>query len=155
MEDFLKDEFDQFVKKLEKTEQFKSFVALDSRDLDALYTHGYICYENNKLNEAIDTFRYLVLQNALEGKYWFSLAASLQLKKNYFLSLRAWAMTSLLQPHTPFPHFHAAECYFSLNDPIEAMKALKAAERLLGEENSLKEKIDLLKTCWNKETSNV
>jgi hypothetical protein len=73
------------------------------------------------------------------------------MSQDYTGSLSAWALTALLQDKDPSPHVHAAECYFSLGNPAEALLALDAAQALLSgstEDLELKTKIDLLRKAY-------
>jgi len=112
-----------------------------------IYADAFAQYEADNFLEAIDSFRLLCAHEPLEGKFWFGLAASLQEAKDYDGALQAWAVTSLLKPSDPYPHFHAAECYLSLQNPTEAAKALnEAAPRA---DAPLEEKITLLREQWS------
>ena len=53
---------------------------------------------------------------------------------------------TVLKEKDPLPHFHAAECCLSLDDKEDALKALDAAFDLSGSDESMREKINLLKT---------
>lgn len=112
-----------------------------------IYTDAFFQYQSGNYAEAIDAFRLLCTHEPLEGKFWFGLAASLQESKDYEQALQAWAVTSLLKPNDPYPHFHAAECYLSLANLADATKALdEAASRA---NTSLQEKITLLREQWS------
>ena len=57
-------------------------------------------------------------------------------------------MAALLREKDPYPHFHAAECYFSIKETTEATKALGEALLRLENQHPLQEKITLLKDQW-------
>ncbi len=63
-------------------------------------------------------------------------------------ALHAWAMAALLKKEDPYPHFHAAECCFSLGHYEDAVKALREASSKLENNHPLGEKIALLKEQW-------
>ena len=69
-------------------------------------------------------------------------------RKKYEEALYAWAMAALLDKSNPYPHFHAAECAFSMNNLRDAKLALKEAETRMEKEHPLQEKISLLKELW-------
>lgn len=113
---------------------------------EELYAIAYQCYENGIYTTASQFFTKLVLCNPFEEKYWRGLASSQQMLKTYLDALHAWSQCALLAAEDPLPHFHAAECLFSLNEKQDAIKALRAAESLLSpDENVLRNKIMILK----------
>ena len=90
----------------------------------------------------------LCTRRPLESRFWFALGATLQESKSYSDALHAWAMAALLQKEDPYPHFHAAECCFSLQWSEDAAMALKEAEVRTPKTHPLKGKISLLKEQW-------
>lgn len=118
-------------------------------DAESIYAYAFGHYEAGNLTQAAESFRLLCFQHPFEGKFWFGLAATLQESKSYPLALEAWAVAAILKPSDPFPHFHAAECYFSLNNLQEASLALEEAELRSTQENPLQDKISLLRELWN------
>lgn len=123
---------------------------LSEEAVEQFYTFGYAQYTFGHVAEASQVFRLLSARRPLESRFWFGLAASTQELKEYEAALRAWAMAALTKKSDPYPHFHAAECAFSLGKPTEAQKALQEAEeRLAIEPNpSLRERIVALKQMW-------
>jgi len=93
-------------------------------DFNTLYTVGYGLYEAGDYIEAKRIFHQLVLAKPLQSEYWFCMGSCLQMEKSFTEALSAWAMCALLDGHNPLPHFHAAECYFSLGDIPEGKKAI-------------------------------
>jgi hypothetical protein len=65
---------------------------------------------------------------------------------DYMAALHAWSIVALLKEEDPRPHFHAAECFFSLNEKENALKALDLALKLCQDNEHLRNKINLLKT---------
>ena len=95
---------------------------------EEIYPHAFALYNQGNYVQAGALFSQLVLQNPFDEKLWRGLAASKQMEREYEAALCAWALVAILQENDPLPHFHAAECYLSLHDAEEAMKALDAAE---------------------------
>ena len=114
-----------------------------------LYGAAYSLYEQGDYSAAIPLFTELLLSHPFCIHYWKGLASAEQMNKNYTAALHAWCLVVLLDNQNPKPHFHAAECYLSLNQTEDALKALDAAEKHLNLESSedhhLKTQIDLLK----------
>lgn len=121
---------------------------LSDEEAEAFYLYAYTHYNSGHWSEAADVFRLLCTRRPFDPRFWFGLGAALQEGGSYFDAIHAWAITSLLNEKDPFPHFHAAECYFSLGDPKEAVLALNQAAAKLDKTNPLLEKIALLKEQW-------
>jgi type III secretion system low calcium response chaperone LcrH/SycD len=117
-------------------------------ELEQFYAYGFAQYDAGNWGEAADVFRVLCTRRPLETRFWFGLGATLQEAKSYLEALQAWAMAALLSPDDPFPHFHAAECYFSLDDRTEAAHGLKEAEARIHGPHPLRGKIALFKEQW-------
>jgi len=125
-------------------------LTLSNLETERFYAYGFAHYEAGSLIEAADTFRVLCTKQPLDARFWFALGATLQEAKSYKDALNAWAMTALLEKENPYPHFHAAECFFSLQEAPDAQKALEEAENRIEPDHPLKGRIDLLKTQWGK-----
>ncbi len=121
---------------------------LSDSEAESFYLAAYSHYQSGHWTEAADVFRLLCTRRPLDPRFWFGLGASLQEGGSYFDALHAWAMASLLKKEDPYPHFHAAECYFSLGDAQEAAKALDEAFIKIETNHPLGEKIALLKDQW-------
>lgn len=93
-------------------------------DFNTLYAVGFGLYESGDYTQAKTIFHQLVLAKPLQSEYWFCMGSCLQMEKSFTEALSAWAMCALLDGHNPLPHFHAAECYFSLSDIPEGKKAI-------------------------------
>lgn len=119
-------------------------------DLEPFYADAFAQYEAGQMQTAIESFRFLCYKHPLEGRFWFGLAASLQENKEYETALEAWAVTSVLKQEDPYPHFHAAECYFSLLNIQDALIALDKASERVKEDVNLEEKIALLRKQWER-----
>lgn len=117
-------------------------------DLEPFYAYAYAQYGGGNLTEAADLFRLLCTRRPLEARFWFGLGATLQETGSYGDALHAWAMAALLRGEDPYPHFHAAECYLSLNERTEAIKALAEAAIRAQNEHPLSGKISVLKKQW-------
>lgn len=94
-------------------------------DFNTLYTIGYGLYEAGDFAQAKTVFHQLVLAKPLQSEYWFCMGSCLQMERSFTEALSAWAMCALLDGQNPLPHFHAAECYFSLSDIAEGKKAIQ------------------------------
>lgn len=121
---------------------------LSDEEVESFYLYGYSHYNSGDWAEAADIFRLLCTRRPLDARFWFGLGAALQEGSSYLDALHAWAMVALLKKEDPFPHFHAAECYFSLGEHEEAGKALQEASLKIETNHPLQEKIFLLREQW-------
>ena len=120
-----------------------------NRAAEQFYSYAFAQYQSGNWTQAIEVFQILCARRPLEARFWFGLGASLQEGNDYEKALRAWAMTALLDQENPYPHFHAAECSFSLKDLANDSLALREAEMKIGKpEHPLNDRISLLKTSW-------
>jgi type III secretion system low calcium response chaperone LcrH/SycD len=125
--------------------------ALPEEEVEKFYAYGFAQYGAGNWGEAADVFRVLCTRRPLESRFWFALGATLQEAGSYKDALHSWAMASLLKIDDPYPHFHAAECCFSLQMAQDAALALKETEVRIGGEpvHPLKEKIVVLRKQWS------
>jgi type III secretion system low calcium response chaperone LcrH/SycD len=117
---------------------------LTKKELATIYAAAFGKYESGAYQEGADLFTQLILHDPFEPRYWKGLASCMQMQQNYPAALRAWATHALLTGHSPISHFHAAECYLSMGEKDEAIKALSLAEHYVKGKDPLKEKIDSL-----------
>jgi type III secretion system low calcium response chaperone LcrH/SycD len=108
------------------------------------YSIAFTFYEKGDYRSAAKLFTQLVLTNPFSEHYWQGLASSKQMAHNHLAALHAWSLVALLKEGDPLPHFHAAECFFSLEEKQEASKALNIALKLCKDEG-LRERIHTLK----------
>ncbi|MFZ0566327.1 MAG: tetratricopeptide repeat protein, partial [Chlamydiales bacterium] len=96
-------------------------------------------YQKDQHEESAISFRWLVILNPFEIKYWMGLAANQQLLDQFEKALHSYAIASLLDQANPLPHYHAYECYESLNHKEDAKKALDLAYERAKTDESYKE----------------
>ena len=120
-----------------------------NEDLHVLYSLAYSLYQVGDYGQAREIFHQLAYLKPLKQKYWMGLGACFQLERTYGEALKAWSMAAILDENDPSPHLHAAECYFSMHNIEEGIKAIKTAKNL--SENApeeILEKITGLEACW-------
>lgn len=110
------------------------------------YATAFGLYEKGDYRSASQLFTQLVLTDPYSEHYWQGLASSKQMARDYLAAVHAWSLVALLKEGDPLPHFHAAECFLSLDEKEEALKALDAALELCQYDERLSNKIHLLKT---------
>ncbi|MCI0382598.1 MAG: hypothetical protein L0207_06080 [Chlamydiae bacterium] len=129
-------------------EKIPCYPLLQESERELLYLNGYNFYEIGDYQKSSLFFMRLVLADPLEKKYWKGFASSRQMEKKYEEATHGWACYSFLDPENPIAHIHAAECFLSLEENIEAKKALSCAENLPLNED-LKKRVDSLKELIN------
>lgn len=98
-------------------------------EMEAVYSLGFNFYQTGNIENAEKVFKFLVLFDHFEPKYWIGLGAILQIKKAFEGAITAYSYASFLNIHDPKPQYHAAECYLALGDRENALSALAALER--------------------------
>lgn len=114
-----------------------------------VYATAFGLYEKGDYRGACQLFTQLILTDPYSEYYWRGLASSKQMAREYLAAVHAWGMVALLKENDPLPHFHAAECFLSMDEKEEALKALDASLQLSqdnGGNEGLEDKINLLKT---------
>lgn len=120
----------------------KSF---SKHERETIYAAAFGKYEIGEYENAANFFTQLILHDPYDTRFWKGLAASRQMQKNFKAALHAWAVHALLSGHSPASHFHAAECYLSMEEIEEAKKALKMAEMHLENSDPLAKRVKNLK----------
>ena len=103
-------------------------------EMEAVYSLGFNFYRTGNIENAEKVFKFLVLFDHFEPKYWIGMGAVLQVKKMYDGAITAYAYASFLDIHDPKPQYHAAECYLAKGDRANAASALAALERFAPED---------------------
>jgi type III secretion system low calcium response chaperone LcrH/SycD len=111
------------------------------------YSMAYMHYEKGQYSEAYDLFVVLNAISPQDKRLWMGFGAAAQMLKRYEQAIEAYALAAHLDEADPYPHFHAAECFYSINDIKNAWKALDSA-RTIATDERLKTRINLLRQCW-------
>ncbi len=123
---------------------FADLQDLPAREKETLYGAAYGIYESGEYEKGANLFTRLLLHDPYDLRFWKGLASCHQMLCEYKEALYAWSIVSLLGENPPQAHFHAAECYLSLEDRDEAKKALNCAKHFLQNNDPLKRKIEQL-----------
>ncbi len=132
------EQFRKIVERLKDSFDDEGALNLDEwrqEDTRTLYELGFTLYKMKEYNKAETIFRKLVIVMPLEKSHWQGLASSLQMQNRFEDALVHWSMYAFIDPNSPIPHFHAAECLFKIGDYKDCLKALSALrERDLNKE---------------------
>ena len=97
-------------------------------EMEAFYSLGYSFYTTGRYEDAEKVFRFLVLFDHLNQKYWTGLGAVYQVEKRYSEAITAYGYASFLDLKNPKPQYFAAECFAALGDKSNALSAIAALE---------------------------
>ena len=99
-------------------------------EMEAVYHLAYNAYRQGKYADARKLFQFLALNDHVESRFWMGLAATCQMSGDYRQAVAAYEMAAVLEATSPWPPFHAGECYMAMNDWEKSAKALQAVEIL-------------------------
>ena len=98
-------------------------------EMEAVYSVGFNMYRTGRYDDAEKIFRFLVLFDHLEPKYWMGVGAIQQVRKDYQGAIASYGYASFLNLKNPKPQLHAAECFLALGDKVNAASALIALDK--------------------------
>ncbi len=98
-------------------------------EMEAVYSVGFNMYRTGRYDDAEKIFRFLVLFDHLEPKYWLGVGAVQQVRKDYAGAISSYGYASFLDLSNPKPQYHAAECFLALGDKANAASALVALDQ--------------------------
>ena len=105
-------------------------------EMEAIYSMGYSFYTTGRYDDAEKVFRFLVLFDHLNAKYWIGLGAVQQVKKLYGDAIVSYGYASFLDLENPKPQYHAAECFLALGDKENALSSLAALEEFCSKDTA-------------------
>ena len=98
-------------------------------EMEAVYSVGFNMYRTGRYDDAEKIFRFLVLFDHLEPKYWMGVGAIQQVRKDYQGAIASYGYASFLNLKNPKPQLHAAECFLALGDKVNAASSLMALDK--------------------------
>ena len=102
-------------------------VGLKPKDLELIYSMGRTYYQNGKYDDAETIFRFINLMEYSDPKYKMALAATLQMKEEWFEAAQVYAFAAMFNIDDPRPHLQAGFCLMNLGMNKEARAALEAS----------------------------
>jgi len=132
-----------------------SLTQFNDEVVEGLYAFGYGYYDKGRYSEAESIFRILTAVRIRSSKFWKGLGAALQMLKKYDQAVEAYSWAAVHDDlfSDPYPHFHAAECLYSLGKIKRGLKALFSAKKIAEKKGSyegLLSQIALLRNAWRK-----
>jgi type III secretion system low calcium response chaperone LcrH/SycD len=98
-------------------------------EMEAVYSVGFNMYRTGRYDDAEKIFRFLVLFDHLEPKYWMGVGAIQQVRKDFQGAIASYGYASFLDLKNPKPQLHAAECFLAMGDKPNAASALVALDQ--------------------------
>lgn len=103
----------------------KEAMGISNQVLEGIYAQAYRLYNTGKYTEAVHLFRLLLMLDPTEFKYMLGLAACFHMLKEYKNAIQAYTMCAILDPQSPIPHYHSADCFIQMKDFLSAMLCLE------------------------------
>ena len=110
---------------------------LTDGEMEAVYSLGFSFYNTGRYDDAEKVFRFLVLFDHLNARYWTGLGAVQQVKKLYGDAILSYGYASFLDLENPKPQYFAAECFLAMGDKDNALSAIAALEEYCPKETEL------------------
>lgn len=116
-------------KVLQEGKSPREAMGLSEPMMEGIYGYGYRLYNTGKYLQAIQLFRLLVMLDPTSTKYLFGLAAAYHMNKDWLTAGMCYSLTSLIDPKSPLPFFHASDCYYRIQDLNMAKQCLESCLR--------------------------
>lgn len=120
--------------------------SLSEQQCGLFYAHGYMLYTRGQYLQALKIFGMLVQQDCSEAKYFKSLAACMQMLKQYQGAALAYANAYALDGNDSSILFYLAQCFLAVQRPTEGREAVEEFLKLSapGENNMLRQRASLM-----------
>ena len=106
----------------------QEILQIKNSTMQKFYEIAYALFDAKKYNEAADSFFVLSLFNPVKHQYWICLGISEEKRNDYESAIDAYFMASLTDIESPLPHMHAAQCFYNINQPSNAIDAIFLAQ---------------------------
>jgi type III secretion system low calcium response chaperone LcrH/SycD len=106
----------------------KQIKGVTNDELEAVYSLAFGYYRTGKYDDALKLFKFLVLFDHLNAKFWLGLGAVQQVLKDFQGAVASYGYCSFLKLDDPRPQLHAAECFLAMGDKRNAASALEALD---------------------------
>jgi type III secretion system low calcium response chaperone LcrH/SycD len=122
-------------------------------DVKSLYQRAHAYYASGKFEDAEGVFRLLTTIAPAQSDFWFALGATFQLQRKFKDAIDSFGAAALLDKKelNPFPHAHAADCFWAMDEKENATIALKSALAIAKKDSkhhAFVEKLQLLHNRW-------
>lgn len=111
----------------------KEALGFSPERMDNSYAQAYVLYNTGKFVDASHIFRFLVILDSTEPKYYLGLAACLHMLKDYEDAAKVYMGCAMIDQNSPIPYFHASDCFIQMRDKGSAILMLEMAMQRSGE----------------------
>lgn len=120
-----------------------------------LYEVAHQMLKDERVEDAVNAFVFLVTLNPFHGEYWMGLGAALQANHEYEGAIDAYELAAIYNLENPLPYFYMAKCLFAVHDRVSALQACEIAIEYAGDaeefaalkEDAIKARKTLLKSA--------
>ena len=120
-------------KKANAETQFRKALSLSLTNVNAAFLLAVVLYEQNKLQEALESFNYVIKLNNTHAMAFYYLSLTNTKLKNYKAALNCAKITVQLIPFKIDFMVNLAECYYDINDIKMTIKTYRAIEKIAPE----------------------
>lgn len=132
----------------------KDALNFSKEDIVQIYSYAYSLFTGGKYKESSELFKMLLMLDPKQVDFATALGVCYHRLKNYKFAIKAYMLSSLLDPENPVPIFYAYDCCKNINDLVSAgmmlCKVIKVAEKR-EKYAKLKEKAEALLESLEKE----
>lgn len=111
----------------------KDALAVSNARAETMYAQAHRLYNGGKYVEASRIFRMLIFLNVTEPKYMLGLAGCFHMLGEYQNGVDGYVRVAMIDPNTPIPYYHMADCHVNLKDNDSAIVSLELAITLCKE----------------------
>ena len=99
---------------------------ISDEEMNAVYSVAHNFYMTGRYDDAETVFKFLVMFDHLNPKYWIGLGAVRQVQKRFKQAIEAYAnVVGNLDVENVKASYYAAECYLALGDRANAQSAVE------------------------------
>ena len=109
-------------------EPLKIAKGISNEELESVYSLAYSYYTTGKYDEALKLFKFLVMFDHMNQKYWIGLGSVHQVLKQWDEAIAAYAQAMMFDVSKPKPIYYAALCYFAKGEKTHAAASVQAFE---------------------------
>lgn len=120
--------FSELLKKIESGSSLAQAAGLTKNELEAIYTYGYVFFNQGKYCEALDIFALLLVFEQADRRFFIAAGTCLQMLKIYDKAIEYLGIANLFDPTDPAPAVQVAECLLSMKRFSEAYELLKTIQ---------------------------
>lgn len=120
-------------KLIEDVTTVRDLKGISDGEMEAVYSLGFNFYNTGRIDDAEKVFKFLVLFDHMNPKYWIGMGSVQQVKRDYQAAVTSFGFASFLDLEDPKPQYHAAECYLAMGDRENALSALEAVKKFAPE----------------------